>query len=159
MKKLRKKTYSNRYAPNIFFMKQLKELDARLGCRFREDLQRFVITWEKIWGQNDEIMIVSKPHFRQPDRRELLFLCEGDLHRGDMRDRLNKTAAYFDDYRKRQDKTVKDDIRGATKDDRLQLQNTFRKVYNTGGKPSAHRRIEPKVKGKTFDELKSCVAV
>ena len=151
-----KKTYSNRYTPNIFFMKQLKELDQRLGCRFREDLQRFVITWEKIWGENDEIMVVSKYYFRQPDRRELLVLCDGDLHRGDMRDRMNKTAAYFEDYRERQDKNVADDFRNLTKDDSIQLQNTFRKTYNTGGKPSAHRRIEPKVKGKTFDELKSC---
>jgi len=156
LKKPRKKTYSKRYTPDTYFMKQLKELDARLGCRFREDLQRFVITWEKIWGQNDEIMIVSKPHFRQPDRRELLFLCEGDLHRGDMRDRLNKTASYFADYRKRQDKNVADDIRGATKDDSIQLRNTFRNVYNMPGKPAEFRRIEPKVKGKTFNELKSC---
>ena len=130
-----KKTYSNRYTPNIFFMKQLKELDARLGCRFREDLQRFVITWEKIWGENDEIMVVSKYYFRQPDRRELLVLCDGDLHRGDMRDRMNKTAAYFEDYRERQDKNVADDFRNLTKDDSIQLQNTFRKTYNTGGKP------------------------
>ena len=152
-----KKTYSNRYTPDAHFMKQLKELDQRLGCRFREDLERFVITWEKVWGQNDEIMVVSKPHFRQPDRRELLFLCEGDLHRGDMRDRLNKSAAYFEDYRKRQDKTVEDDIRNLTKDDRLQLRNIFKKVYNTG-KVSAFRRVPPKVKGKTFDELQNCVA-
>lgn len=153
-----KKTYSNRYTPDAYFMKQLKELDQRLGCRFREDLQRFVITWEKFWGQNDEIMVVSKSHFRQPDRRELLFLCEGDLHRGDMRDRLNKSAAYFEDYRKRQDASVADDIRNATKDDKVQLRNTFRKVYNTGGKPSTFRRIKPKIKGKTFNELQNCVA-
>lgn len=154
-----KKTYSNRYKPDAFFMRQLKELDQRLGCRFREDLQRFVITWEKFWGMPDEIMVVSKPHFRQPDLRELMFLCEGDLHRGDMRDRLNKSAAYFEDYRKRQDASVADDFRNMTRDDRAQLRNTFRKVYNTGGKPSTFRRIEPKIKGKSFDELQNCVAV
>ena len=159
MKKPMKKTYSNRYASNVFFMRQLKEIDQRLGCRFREDLQRFVITWEKFWGPPDEIMVVSKPFFRQPDRRELMFLCEGDLHRGDMRDRFNKTAAYFEDYRQRQDASVADDIRNATNDDKVQLRNTFREVYNMPGKPSTFRRIKPKPKGKTFNKLQNCVAV
>ncbi len=154
-----KKPYSNRYKPDAFFMRQLKELDQRLGCRFREDLQRFVITWEKVWGMPDEIMVVCKPRFRQPDRRELMFLCEGDLHRGDMRDRLNKSAAYFEDYRKRQDASVADDFRNMTKDDQVQLKNTFRKVYNTGGKPSTHRRIIPKARGKSVDELSKCIAI
>ena len=153
-----RKTYSNRYKPDPFFMKQLKELDQRLGCRFREDLQRFVITWEKFWGQNDEIMVVSKPFFRQPDRRELVFLSEGDLHRGDMRDRLNKTAAYFHDYRKRQDASVADDIRGITKEDKQQLLKAYRKTFNTGVKGDPFRKIVPKHKGKTFNELQNCVA-
>ena len=149
------KVYSHRCKPDKFFMKQLKALDNRLGCRFREDLERFVITWEKFYGPPDEIMVVSKPHFRQPDRRELLFLCSGDLHRTDMREQLEKTAAYFDDYRKREEDYQKDEIRNMTKDDKIQLADAFRKTYNTGGKPSAHRRIPPPVKGKTIDELRT----
>jgi len=153
-----KKTYSARVKPDRFFMKQLKELDPRLGCRFREDLERFVIIWEKFWGEPDEIMVVSKPFYRQPDRRELLFLSDGDLHRIDMRERLETTAAYFEDYRKREDENVADDLRNMTKDDKIQLLNTFRQVYNTGGKPSAFRRITPPVKGKTANELDNCIA-
>ena len=155
---IKEKTYSNRYRPDTHFMKQLNELDPRLGCRFREDLERFVITWEKFWGEPDEIMVVSKPHYRQPDMRELLFLSNGDLHRMDMRERLEESAAYFADYRKREDEDVADDIRNMTKDDKIQLLNTFRKVYNTGGKPSAHRRITPPVKGKTANELENYMA-
>ena len=155
---IKEKTYSSRVKPDRFFMKQLKELDSRLGCRFREDLERFVITWEKFYGPPDEIMVVSKSHFRQPDRRELIFLSDGDLHRMDMRERLEMTAAYFEDYRKREDENVADDIRNMTKDDKIQLLNTFRKVYNTGGKPSAFRRITPPVKGKTANELDNCIA-
>lgn len=150
-----KKTYSNRYKPDTFFIRQLKELDPRLGCRFREDLDRFVITWEKVWGMPDEVMVVSKPGFRQPDRRELMRLCDGDLHRKDMGQRLDETAAYFKDYRKRQDESAADDFRNLTKDDKQQLKNAFRKAYNTGGKPSAHRRIEPKPRGASFGELQN----
>lgn len=148
------KTYSHRCKPDQFFMKQLKELDVRLGCRFREDLERFVITWEKFHGPPDEVMVVSKPYFRQPDRRELMFLCEGDLHRTDMRERLEISASYFADYRKREEISHADEIRNMTKDDKIQLSNTYRKVFNTGGKPSAHRRVQPPIKGKTAAELR-----
>jgi len=150
---MNQKIYSERYAPDAFFMKQIKELDPRLGCRYREDLSRFVITWEKIWGPPDEVMVVSKPGFRQPDRRELLQLCGGDLHRQDLRERLNETAAYFKDYRKRQDAFVADELRAQTKEDKTQLKNTYREVFNTGGKASAHRRILPKPKGNTLAEI------
>jgi hypothetical protein len=136
-------------------MKQLKELDSRLGCRFREDLERFVITWEKIYGPPDEIMVVSKPHFRQPDMRELMFLCEGDLRRTDMRERLEMSAAYFAEYRKKEEDFQRDEIRNMTKDDKIQLANAFRETYNTGGKPSAFRRVTPPVKGKTAEELRT----
>lgn len=149
------KTYSHRCQPDRFFMKQLKKLDPRLGCRFREDLERFVLTWEKFHGPPDEIMVVSKPYYRQPDRRELLLLSEGDLHRTDMRERLEISAAYFEDYKKKEKAMQADEIRNMTKDDKIQLSNTYRKVFNTGGKPSAHRRIPPPVKGKTEAELRT----
>ncbi len=149
------KIYSHRYEPDPFFMKQLKELDVRLGCRYREDLTRFVITWEKFWGLPDEIMVVSKPGFRQPDRRELLRLCAGDLHRKDMRACLNETAAYFADYREREAKSRADDFRNKTKEDSLQLRNAYRETFNLPGKPSAHRRIIPKPRGKSLDELQT----
>ena len=149
------KTYSGRCKPDRFFMKQLKAIDDRLGVRFREDLERFVITWEKIYGPPDEIMVVSKPHFRQPDRRELTFLCSGDLHRSDMRERLQKTAYYFEKHRADEEAYQADEIRNMTKDDKIQLANAFRHTYNTGGKPSAIRRITPPVKGKTIEELRT----
>ena len=153
-----KKVYSGRCKPDRFFMKQLKALDNRLGCRFREDLNRFVITWEKIYGPPDEIMVVSKSHFRQPDNRELMFLSDGDLHRTDMRERLEKTAHYFEQYRKKEEEYQADEIRNMTKDDKIQLANAFRKTFNTGGKASAFRRIVPKHKGKSANELENCTA-
>lgn len=152
---MREKAYSGRCKPDRYFMKQLKALDNRLGCQFREDLGRFVITWEKIWGPPDEIMVVSKPHFRQPDMRELMFLCEGDLHRTDMRERLEMSATYFAEYRKKEEEYQADEIRNMTKDDKIQLANAFRQTYNTGGKPSAVRRIVPKHRGRTIEELRT----
>ncbi len=152
------KTYSGRVKPDRFFIKQLKELDPRLGIRFREDLDRFVVTWEKIYGPPDEIMVVSKPYFRQPDRRELMFLCSGDLHRTDMRERLQKTAHYFEKHRSDEEAMQRDEIRNMTKDDKIQLSNAFRKTFNTGSKAPEHRRIVPKHRGKTVDELQSCIA-
>jgi len=149
------KVYSERYAPDAFFMKQLKELDVKLGVRFREDLTRFVITWERPWGLPDEIMVVSKPYFRQPDRRELMTLCGGDLHREGLRAMFQKTSHYFNEYRRKQTANEADDIRNATKDDRRQLQHAYRRATNTGSKPSVFRRITPKPRGKSVDELQN----
>ena len=144
--------YSNEYRPDQTFMKRLKELDRRLGCKFRHDLNRFAITFDRVVGPPNEILIVKgeQGEFRHPDQRELKVLCDGDLHRTDIKTRLDKADNYMRDYREKEDAHVADEIRNRTKDDSIQLKNAYRKDFNLGGKPSEFRRIDLKPRGKVI---------
>ena len=136
--------YSSEYKPDPTFIKRLKELDQRLGCKFRRDLNRFAITFDRAVGPPNEVLIVKgeQGEFRQPDQRELKVLCDGDLHRTDIKTRLDKADNYMRDYREKEDAHVADEIRCRTKDDKLQLVNAYRKSFNTSGKPlPAFRKI------------------
>ena len=147
--------YSSEYRPDPAFTKKLKELDPRLGCKFRHDLRRFAVTFDRTVGSPAEVLIVKGEYgeFRQPDERELKVLNEGDLQRTDIRTRLNKADNYMRDYREKQEAHVTDEIRNRTKDDKIQLVNAYRKSFNTSGKPlPAFRKITPKSKGKKITE-------
>lgn len=152
--------YSRIYAPDRAFMRQLKQLDRRLDCIYRLDVERFVITWEMPAGPPSELFVVRAENggFRHPDGRELDMLCEGDLHRTDLKERLNRTEKYMREYREKQEAFESDEIKNHTKDDKIQLSQAYREVFNMGVKKSAHRRIVPKIKGKTYNELTNCVA-
>jgi len=153
--------YSKMYLPDRAFMADLKRLDRRLDCVYRLDIERFVITWEMPVGPPAELLCVQAGNgggFRHPDRRELIMLSEGDLYRTDLKERLDKTEKYMTSYREKQELYEADEIRNQTKDDKLQLSQTYRSVFNIGTKKSAHRRIMPKTKGKAFNELDNCVA-
>lgn len=155
--------YSGEYIPDRAFISDLKRLDQRLGCKYRVDLNRFVITWEMPIGPCAELLVVRSETggFRQPDNRELTMLCEGDLHRTDLKTRLQKTEKYMRDYRERLEAHERDELRQQTKDDKIQLMQTYRDVFNIGTKKSAHRRIAQRPKGKTYkarNELEACIA-
>ena len=146
--------YSNEYSPDRTFVKRLKQLDPRLGCKFRTDLRKFAITFDRVVGPPAEVLIVNNNGgFRQPDERELKVLNDGDLQKTDIRTRLDRADNYMRDYRKKQEKEISDRIDLATKDDRIQLKNAYRKSFNTGGKPSEFRRIIHKPKGKKASAL------
>lgn len=147
--------YSSEYRPDPAFTKKLKELDPRLGCKFRHDLRRFAVTFDRAVGSPAEVLIVKGEYgeFRQPDERELKVLNDGDLQKTDIRTRLDRADNYMRDYRKKQEKEISDRIDLATKDDRIQLKNAYRKSFNTGGKPSEFRRIIHKPKGKKASAL------
>jgi len=147
--------YSSEYRPDPAFTKKLKKLDSRLGCKFRHDLRRFVVTFDRAVGSPAEVLIVKGEYgeFRQPDERELKVLNDGDLQKTDIRTRLDRADNYMRDYRKKQEKEISDRIDLATKDDRIQLKNAYRKSFNTGGKPSEFRRIIHKPKGKKASAL------
>lgn len=144
--------YSSEYRPDPNFTKRLKQLDPRLGCRFRHDLRKFAITFDRVVGPPAEVLIVRSEggDFRQPDKRELDVLCEGDLHKTDIKTRLDKADNYMREYRRDQQKEVESRIDLATKDDKIQLKNAYRKSFNLGSKQSEFRRIQPKPKGKVF---------
>ena len=141
-------------------MQKLKQLDKRLDCIYRLDLERFVITWQMPAGPPSELFVVRDETggFRHPDMRELYMLSEGDLHRSDLKDRIERTEKYMSEYRERQEAMEADEIKNQTKDDRIQLSQAYRSAFNVGTKKSAHRRIMPKTKGKIYNELDRCVA-
>lgn len=138
--------YSSEPAPDRAFMKELKRLDKRLGCKYRRDIKRFVITWERSWGPVGECLVVKDETggFRQPDRRDLLILCEGDLHRTDLRDRIVRADAYMQEWREKEEKREHDEIRNQTKDDKLQLAKAYRQAFNRGVKGDPFRKVIPK---------------
>ena len=152
--------YSKIYTPDRAFMSKLKQLDKRLDCIYRLDIERFVITWHMPAGPPSELFVVRDETggFRHPDMRELYMLSEGDLHRSDLKDRIERTEKYMSEYRERQEAMEADEIKNQTKDDRIQLSQAYRSAFNVGTKKSAHRRIMPKTKGKAFNELDACVA-
>ena len=152
--------YSKIYTPDRAFMNKLKQLDKRLDCIYRLDIERFVITWHMPAGPPSELFVVRDETggFRHPDMRELYMLSEGDLHRTGIRGRLEKTEKYMREYRERQSAMEADEIRNQTRDDRLQLSQAYRKAFNIGHKNSAHRRIDIKPKGKIYNELDRCIA-
>lgn len=152
--------YSAMYRPDRSFMKQLKRVHSRLDCKYRIDLELFAITWEMPLGPDAELMLVRDDMggFRHPDQRDIDMICEGDIHRTNIKERIQKTEKYMRDWREKEDAYRKDEIRNSTKDDKIQLINEYRRTFNIGSKTPEFRRIKPKVKGKTVDELQNCVA-
>jgi hypothetical protein len=88
--------------------------------------------------------------FRQPDKRDLDFLSSGDLTREDMKTKLQRSALYMEKMREKKRKDAQDNIRNATKDDKIQLTNAFSRIAGSRKGNSAFRRIQQKAKGKVF---------
>jgi len=131
------------YTPDRVFTKDLKRLDNKLGCYYNPDHEHFVITYDRPVGKPAEIMMVENQDgaFRQPDKRDIDTLCEGDIHRTDIKTRLRKGAAYMENYRNKQEENIRASMREATLDDKIQLRNTYAKATNSGKGNSAFRRI------------------
>jgi len=152
--------YSKIYTPDRAFMNKLKQLDKRLDCIYRLDIERFVILWHMPAGPPSELFVVRDETggFRHPDIRELYMLHQGDLHATGIRSRIERTEKYMREYREKQEAMEADELRNLTKDDKIQLSQAYRSAFNVGTKKSAHRRIMPKTKGKAFNELEACIA-
>jgi len=66
-------------------------------------------------------------------------------------ERLTMVTSYMEKVREKTKATRQDNIRGWTKDDKIQLMNAFGKLYGSGKYNSAFRRITPKPKGDVFN--------
>jgi len=133
-------------------MQDLKALDSRLGCRYETSHGHFVVDYKRAQGQPVPIFMVKgdKDEFRQPDKRDLDFLKSGDLTKEDMETKIQKSALYMEKVREKSRKDAADNIRGATKDGKIQLANTMSRIAGGGKGNSAFRRIKTKTKGKVF---------
>lgn len=128
--------------PDWSFMKQLKALDSRLGVKFNGE--HFVVTFQRpgqaeynVWKVVDE-----RGGFRQPDQRELEMLRESNLERIGPDERFNLAREYMERFRSDARERVKDEVKGMTRDSRIQLVQAFRRVAGSGKGNSAFRRIE-----------------
>lgn len=131
--------------PDSSFMKKLKALDKRLGCRFNRDSQRFVITFSRGYGRPLALFMVKDGEgagtFRQPDDRDIEFLQKHDMEKTTLRERLNEVSKYMEDTRRKRKEEVSNEIRDRTKDDKIQLMSAMTRPTN----PKAGRGYFPPV--------------
>lgn len=135
--------------PDWSFMRQLKTLDKRLGCRFNGT--HFVITCEtKRFGEVNIWKVVDEGGgFRQPDQRELDMLRQADIEKQSPNEKFNLITAYMEQYQEKKRNEAREEIRNRTIDDRRQLIKAFHPLLGIGKANSAFRRIDvrPKPKG------------
>ena len=140
--------------PDRGFMKKLKSMDRKLDCTFNRVNERFVITYARATGEPAIIFGVAiKEDFRQPDERDLNFLASGDLTRSSMRNSMERTAKYMEDYRAEHDRKRKENLRDLTKDGKNQLVPRLARMSGGGKGNSTFRRVTPKQKGLTAAQI------
>ncbi len=141
--------------PDRSFLRDLKTLDRRLGCKFNGS--NFVVTYERGHGEPANVHLVKGDGggFRQPDRRDIEALRKGDLENFSMKEHLNKMAYAYTKIQEQMRARAKDDIRHMTRDNRRQLQNAILRKANERKANSTFRRVELKRKGKTIEEIRA----
>ena len=137
------------YTPARVFVKDIKDLDPKLGCKFEPKHGHFVVTYDRVVGGPVPICMVKGKNgeFRQPDKRDLDFIKSGDRNNVDVESRLRKSAQYMEKAREKAKKDASDNIRNMTKDGKIQLANKFSQLGGGGKGNSTFRRIKPKLKG------------
>jgi len=143
------------YTPDRTFVKDLKLLDKRLDCEYDPLMERFVITYDRAWRDPVPVLIVDPDagYPRQPDKREINMLWQGDNTRISPKERLLKSAKYMEDYRTKRRAYMADEVRGMTKDGVRQIKSKIDGISGSGKGNATFRRIKPKQRGKTAEEL------
>ena len=121
------------YSPDRSFLNKLKALDQRLGVKFNG--QTFVITYDRGLGSPVNLHAVRRDDggFRQPDRRDIDFLCQGDMTRQTPRERFDKVSSYMKNFQEEKRRKVREELRDRTKDSKNQLRKAFERVYDSMG--------------------------
>ena len=144
-------------APDSSFMKQLKELDPKLGCEFIPNVpDKFVITYERPIGDPASIWVVKNDDgsFRVPDGRDILKLKASDVHKEDVKTRFRRSAKYMEDYRRDHNRKLEEGIYERTKDDYIQMRRVTDQVDgNPKAMSGAFRKVNPKLKGIKAEEI------
>ena len=136
--------------PDRGFIRKLKEISPKLSCEFDRYYGRFVITCEaEISGKYDLFLVNGDDGggFRYPDDRDILTVQMADRYVKSRRQRMREAAEYMDNHREKEAKREKDELRNATKDDRIQLMRSYTKGYNLGKWESTFRKINAIPKG------------
>jgi hypothetical protein len=148
--------------PDRQFVEDLQQYDGKLSVEFNRKYSRFVIVREVGLGKKYEILVVQGEDggFRQPDHRDLKTLGAGDLWRKNQeaRDMVRAGEEKMRQLREKQDADNVDDIRYLSRENRIQLHNTFRKASNNGSKAPEFRRVYVKSPGKTLEQIRQARA-
>ena len=88
--------------------------------------------------------------YRQPDNRDLQALVEADFHRKSVKRRILEGEEHMKRVREEETRKERSEIRDVTKDNRIQLANTYVRAVNLGKGRTGFRQITPKPKGKVF---------
>jgi hypothetical protein len=134
-------------------MKSLKSLDKRLDCVYSYELERFLITYDRGYGDPLPLTLLETEDkgFRHPRHSDIEFLQRWDMENMRLQDRLAMVSKYMDDYRLQKRRLARAEFRDRTKDDKIQLMNTFGKAMGTGKHNSTFRRISPRPKGVSYN--------
>ena len=144
--------------PDSNFLNKLKEFDPQLGVKFFREFSRFVIIKPRAYGPPWQILLIETEdrQFRFPDERDIAALWLGDLWRhGGVEERITQGEERAKAVKSQEEKRAKETLREASRDDRRQLKNTWRKACNLGKGNADFRRVDIEQKGLTIDQIRS----
>ena len=133
--------------PDRSFMRDLKNMDRRLGCKFNG--QNFVITYDRGYGEPVNVLLIKRDDggFRHGTSRDLEVLRGGDLASGESMDlRLKKLAYASYEIRETLKRKHRENIRNMTKDDKNYLMNKIGRLTGQGKPRPAYRQVPYKSK-------------
>lgn len=136
------------YLPDRCFMTDLHRLDKRLGVKFNG--QTFIITYNRGYDEPVNLWVVKREDggFRQPDRRDLEALCQGDLNKERWADRWQQITHHMYHEREKLRERSHDFFHHQTADNKTTLLKAFGKARNDSKSNAAFRRVETKPKPK-----------
>ena len=129
------------------FLRELRLIDKRLSIKFNGS--NFVITYDRGHGDPVNILRIKQEDgsFRQPDRRDLELLKQGDLASGESMDtRLRKLAYASYEIRETLKRKHRENIRNMTKDDKNYMMNKIGRLTGQGKPRPAYRQVPYKAK-------------
>lgn len=144
------------YDPPITFLKALRSADRRLSCRFEPALERFIITYQRPFGEPIALTVIEteQKEFRWPEQCDIEFLQRWDMENMRLKDRLAMVTNYMERYRNEQRRRTRDNHRHMTLDAKIQLMNAFGKLMGNGKYNSSFRRVEPRKRTLGSSEFK-----
>jgi hypothetical protein len=127
------------------FVKQLKEYDSKLSIVFDRGVERFIVCRQRAYGKPWGVLVIQTDDgaFRQPDGRDIKRLYEADLWKnGGVDARIRRGEKTMWEHEDKLEADSKEHFRALSRENKIQLMNTYRKATNTGSKAPEFRRIE-----------------
>ena len=134
------------YIPERSFMRELKNLDKNLDCKFNGRF--FVVTYQRSYGEPVNLYAIKGPDnsFRQPGQQDLDVIAASNIEKESPKEKFQRISQHMEDVRAKKRREAKENIRLMTKDDHRQLSKAFIQKTNLGKGNSTFRRITPKSK-------------